>query len=341
MRALRTFLYAFAVLALAACGGGSAGNALPAASDPGTRAPSGSNVEFAKDTVWLGYDFQINAFSTNGNGAVTPVHSGSAIPWSDQRAQPTPGIIDLALAYEGTQWILERRDYTAGGPGWRLFAVAPGQNEPENVFGDDTTSAFGVGLAGDGIMVGYRETNAPTTTIATYPYAASNAPPIRTFRTTKKVVAFAEGYDGFLYVARSAGYEVFRPTSDGTSGLVRRVYTDAPLDPKDGQGSFAVGQDNSVYIVDLPGSYNNPVMYVNVYLPGSGHVSRRIGPIPADYGGFGFPRIAVDKLNRLYVATTGKIYRYGPKANGNATPGRVMTDSTQARVHAIAIGPAI
>ena len=102
---------------------------------------------------------------------------------------------------------------------------------------------------------------------------------------------------------------------------------------------FAVAPNNSIYVVDLPGNNSNPVMYVNAYPPGSGKVSRRIGPLPADYGGFGFPVIAVDALNRLYVATNGQIYRFGPGAQGADAPQRLMTDSTQSRPKAMAVGP--
>ena len=75
------------------------------------------------------------------------------------------------------------------------------------------------------------------------------------------------------------------------------------------------------------------------YAPGSGTVARRIGPLPADYTGFGFPVITVDAQNRLYVATTGKIFRFGPSANGAATPQKVMIDPTLGRPSAMAVGP--
>ncbi len=81
------------------------------------------------------------------------------------------------------------------------------------------------------------------------------------------------------------------------------------------------------------------VMYVNVYPPGSGKLSRRIGPLPADYNGSAFPVIAVDSLNRLYVATNGQLYRFGAGAQGADAPQRVTTDSTLGRPVAMAVGP--
>ncbi|MDQ6925306.1 MAG: hypothetical protein M3154_03620 [Candidatus Eremiobacteraeota bacterium] len=338
MRSFRTFLYAFAVVALAACGGGSGGGALPPASDPGTRDPSGSSVAFENTTLWVGYQQQVNAFSTKGNGPVTPAKTLPSFRWSNSIAAPVPGIVDVAIAPDGTQWLLENRSAAEGGPGWRLFAVAPGDNQPENTYGDDVTFPFALGLAGDGVMVGYRDSNG-VTTIATYPYAANNAPPLRTFRSTGRVLGFAEGNDGHLYVARPNGVDVYDPTSNGccairsiaTTGLVGHVTISSQ--------EFAVGPNNSIYVTDLPGSNSNPVMYVNVYPPGSGKVGRRIGPLPANYDGLGFPVIAVDSSNRLYVATNGQIYRFGPSANGAAKPQRLMTDSTQSRPTALAVGP--
>jgi streptogramin lyase len=337
MRSFRTFLCAFAVATLAACGGGPGSSSLaPAGYDPGTRAPSGSSVAFEKATLWVGYEQQLSAFSTNGNGAVTPQESLSSFRWSTSGAAPVPGIVDVAIAPDGTQWLLENRSAAEGGPGWRLDAVAPGSTEVENTYGDDVNFPFAVGLAGDGIMVGYTDSNG-ITTIATYPYAASNAPPIRTFRTQAKVRGFYEGNDGHLYVARTNKIDVYRPDSNG-SGALRSIALDRPIGPLISPQEIAVGPDNSVYVTDLPGSN---VMYVNVYPPGSGKLGRRIGPLPADYGGLGFPVITVDSKNRLYVATNAHFYRFGPGANGAATPQRVMNDSTQARPRSMSIGPAI
>lgn len=337
MRLFPTVLYALAVAALAACGGGSRGGALPpAASDPGTRAPSGSTVVFEKSTLWVGYDIKVNAFSTDGKGAVTPLATLPSFRWSNSIAAPTPGIVDVAIAKDGTKWVLENRDFAQGGPGWRLYAVAPGASTPENVEGDDVDQPFALALGDDGVLVGYR-TNSGTT-IATYPYGASNAAPLRSFQTTGPVVAFAIGNDGHFYLQRPTGVEVYASTATGCCP-VRTIATGAPVGPVGAQ-DFAVGPDTSLYQVELPGNNANPVMYIDVFAPGSAKLARRIGPLPADYGGFGFPVITVDALNRLYVASEGKIYRFGPKANGTAAPQRVMNDPTQARARSMAVGPA-
>jgi hypothetical protein len=332
MGSFRTFFCALAVVALAACGGGSGGSALPSpASDPGTRAPSGSTVAFQNATLWIGYDDpRINTFSTDANGNVTPLKTTGPFLWTNSIGAPLPGVADVAIAPDGTEWILEKRDFVQGGFGWRLFAVAPGDTRPEYVNGDDVHKPAQLGLAGDGVMVSYYETSGATT-IATYPYAISNAPAVRTFSSTS-VRSFAEGNDGKLYVSRAGGFDVYRPDATGCCP-VRSIETGTTVN------QFAVGPTSSIYVADLPGSPSNPVMYVNVYAPGSSRIARRIGPIPAEYNGFAFPVIAVDANDRLYVATTGKIYRFGPNANGAATPQRVMNDPTTSRPRTMAIGP--
>jgi hypothetical protein len=331
MASFRTFLYALAIVALAACGGGSGRTALPPASDPGTTDQNGSTVAFEKSTLWVAYNnAQINVFSTDASGDATPLKRAGAFEWSNAPGTSIPGIIDVAIAPDGTQWILESRDFVFGGPGWRLFAVAPGDTRPEYVNGDDVHVPAQLGLAGDGVMVRYYETSGGST-IATYPYAVSNAPVVRTF-TSASIHAFAEGNDGKLYVSRPGGFDVYRPDTTGCCP-VRSIETGTTAN------QFAVGPDNSIYIAELPGSRSNPVMYVNVYGPGSAQVTRRIGPLPADYGGLAlFPVIAVDAKNRLFVATSAKIYRFGPNANGAATPQRVINDATPARPTAMAIG---
>ena len=339
MRSFRTFFSALALVALAACGGGSGGGTVPpAASDPGTRDPSGSSIVFERATLWVAYDAVIHAYSTDGNGAVTPKETLPRFMWPTPKGVDNPGITDIAIAPDGTQYVLENRDFALGGRGWRLFTVAPGETEPEHVNGDDVSRPFAVGIAGDGIMVGLYGPNGETT-IATFPYGASNAPPIRTFTSTSRMLAFAEGNDSKLYVARPNGVDVYLPTSDGSSPL-RSIATGAlPSHVTIGPHEFAVGPNNSIYVVDLPGNHTNPVMYVNVYAPRSGALVRRIGPLPADYGGFGFPVITVDAKNRLYVATNGHIYRFGPTANGTAAPQRDMIDPAFGRARALAIGP--
>jgi hypothetical protein len=334
MRSFRTFLFtAVAVVALAACGSG--GGTLPP-SDSGSIDPSGSSVAFEKATLWVAYGGgPIKAFPTNGNGPVTAEKTLPSFRWS--QTPDIPGIVDVAIAPDGTQWVLENRSFALGGRGWRLFAVAPGDSQPENVYGDDVNYPFALGLAADGIMVGLSTANGDT--IATYPYAASNAPAMRTFTSTDRILGFAESNDGHLYVSRPNRVDVYDATSTGCcpirsialTGLVGHVTVSAQ--------QFAVGPDNSIYETDLPGNNANPVMYVNVYAPDSGAVARRIGPLPADYGGLGFPVITVDAKNRLYVATTGRIYRFGPSMDGVTARQGGMIDTTLGRPSAMAVGP--
>ncbi len=335
MRSFRTFLCALAVVTLAACGGGRGASLPPPAGyDPGTRDPSGSSVAFEKATLWVGYESAVEAYSTDGIGVATPEFT---LPSYVYQRTYIPGIRDVAIAPDGTKWVLESHSFAEGGPGFRLLAYAPGSTEVENIYGNDTGFPIAVGLAGDGIMVGYFDSSG-ITTIATYPYAASNAPPIRTFRTPKQVRGFYEGNDGHLYVVHTNKIQIFRPDSDGSTPL-RNIALDRPIGPIISPQEIAVGPDNSVYVTELPGSN---VMYVNVYPPGSGTVGRRIGPLPADYGdgGSNFPSITVDSKNRLWVATKGHFYRFAPSANGAATPQRDMTDST-GRAWSLSVGPAI
>lgn len=342
MRSFRTFLYALAVVALAACGGGGSAGALPpaAVSDPGTRDPSGSTVAFEKRTLWVSYGQAINTFSTDVGGPVTPLKRSGPFPWYNAQGVPIPalpGVVDLAIAPDGTRWLLESRDEFLGGSGWRLYAVAAHDNLPENTYGDDINRPFAFVLGGDGVMIGY--SGASGTTIVEYPYAASSkVPPLRTLNLTGSVRGFAAGNDGRYYVLRPNSIGVYLPVAAGWS-LVRSIATATRPGVTIDSQAFAVGPDSSVYAVELPGNLNNPVMYVDVYARGSGTIARRIGPLPANYNGLGFPVITVDALNRLYVATQGSIYRFGPQANGTAKPQLVMTDATIGRPSALAVGP--
>jgi hypothetical protein len=342
MSSFRAFLYALAVVALAACGGGgvsssAAVSVLPSAAraDSDMRDPNGSSVAFEKATLWVGYSNpRINVFSTDGNGAVTPQWTVGYISWTPT-ATSIPAIVDVAIAPDGTQWILENRDFALGGSGWRLFAIARGSKTPEYVNGDDFHSPSRLGLAGDGVMVGLSDQNGART-IATYPYALSNAPATRVFEGTSSMGAFAEGNDGNLYVGRSDGYDVYRPDSTGCCPIRSVTFGRNP-------GAFAVGPNNSVYVMDVPSNASTTVMYVNVYAPGSATLARRIGPLPTTNSAFGPTRvIAVDAANRLFVATNGHFYRFGPNANGAATPQRLMTDpETSSRAVTMAIGPGL
>jgi hypothetical protein len=337
MRTVRTLLYALGVVALSACGGGAHGGALPpAGSDAGPRAPSGSSVAFEKDTLWVAYTeaHGVNAFSTASGGTVTPLKHLFPYRWTPNNPS-IPGIVDVAIAPDGTQWILENRDFALGGSGWRLVAIAPGSTEAENMYGDDVNSPFGLALAGDGVMVGLRSPVNGAHSIVTYPYAHSFAPPLRTFQSTRQILAFASGNDGHLYVRRPHAFEVYDPTSDGSTP-VRRIQTDAPQSSK-----FAVGPDNSIFVAEYIGRPASGQLFVNVYPPGSGTVGRRIGPIPSDFSPFGGTNvIAVDSIGRVYVATDGTIYRYGVHADGPSfKPQIVMNDPTLAHPVAMALGP--
>jgi hypothetical protein len=343
MRPLRTFFYALAVAALAACGGGSGSSSLaPAGYDPGTRDPRGSTVAFEKATLWVADQTLSTAYSTNDSGTPTPLQYFGPVSWLDKKAQPIPGIVDIAIAPDGTKWELENRDFAEGGPGWRLNAFAPHDthNYPaENTYGDDVSSPFQLALAGDGVMVGYVKPLTQTQIIATYPYAANFVPPIRKFKTTG-MYAFASGNNGHLYVARSNEFDVYAPDSDGCCPL-RRIVLDAPLKDIGSPQGFAVGPDNSIYVQDLPSTYTaDQVMYVNVYPPGSGTIGRRIGPLPNHFDALSGPVITVDAKNRLYVATDGSIYRFAPGANGAAQPQRVITNP-RSQPFAMAVGPAL
>ena len=306
--------------------------------DPGTRAPSGSTVAFEKTTLWVGYEQQISAFSTNGNGAVTPAKTYAAFRWSNSIAAPFPGIVDIAIAPDGTQYLLENRSAAEGGPGWRLYAVAPGDNQPENTYGDDVNRPIAVGLGGDGIQVAYsdnrrydddrdvsvrREQRAADTHAADAPARCSGSTKPPTDISTSCGPNHVDVYDQF---ANGSG-PVRSINLTGLTGHVSLSSTE-----------FAVAPNNTIYVVDLPG--NNANRDVRERVPagvGQGGAAHRTAA--ADYSGFGFPVITVDSLNRLYVATNGQFYRFGPNAQGADAPQRLMTDSTQSRVHALAVGP--
>ena len=340
MRFIRTFFSALAVAALAACGGGSGGALPTAATDPGMRDPSGSTVAFQDQTLWVAYDLTAHAFSTDANGTVTPLATLGPFEWTNPRTASIPAIVDVAIAPDGTQWELENRDFALGGTGWRLNAVARRATTSENVEGANTDYPFAVALAGDGVMVGFRSATS-NATIATYPYGKSNVAPIRTWQTTAPIISFASGNDGHFYVARTGGFDVYNPTSTGCCP-VRSITTDTPLAVGSTHG-FAVGPDNSIYVTNHPNGIAGPTAYVDVYPPGSGHVARHIGPIPVHFDPLQStgPVIAVDSKNRLYVATESRVYRFGPTANGAATPQRVFTDSasTGQQPVALAVGP--
>lgn len=312
------------------------------ATDSGALDPNGSSVAYEKRTLWVAYDGLVDAFSADSSGSVTPEKSIGSIQWTSQNLGALPGIVDVAIAPDGTKYLLEQRDFAEGGRGWRLFAIAPGDTQQENVYGDDINFPIAVSLAGDGIMVHY-STPQGTHTIATFAYAASNSLPIRLFQSTNannRVDGFAAGADGRLYVERPQGFDVYHPDANGFDPPERHITTDTPL--QNGPQGFAVGPDNSIYVEDLTNALSSShVMYVNVYPEGSGTIARRIGPLPTNYDALGHsPVIIVDSQNRLFVATNGQIYRFGPKANGNATPQRVFVDSTRIEnPTAMAVGP--
>ncbi len=339
MRSVRACFFALGLLTLAACGGGSSGSGPlpPAASDAGVREPSGSTVVFEHSTLWVGYELGINAYPTEANGPVTALKHLGDIPWHfiNGHAFPEfPGIVDLAVAPDGTKWVLENYDAFMGGVGWRLFAIGPGDTTPENVEGDDTSYPISVALGDDGVFVASSSRDGRSWTIAEYPYGASNAQPIRSIQTTSQVVGMAIGNEGHLYVARPSSVDVYGTTAGGCCPL-RSIAV--PVGYVGAHG-FAVGPDTSIYVTELAGKGPNPALYVNVYSSKSGALQRRIGPLPTSGNAFGFPVITVDGRNRLYVATDGKIYRFGPRANGAVTqPGWV--DPAHSRPHSMAVGP--
>ncbi|MBV9438908.1 MAG: hypothetical protein JOZ24_02835, partial [Candidatus Eremiobacteraeota bacterium] len=177
-------------------------------------------------------------------------------------------------------------------------------------------------------------------------YAANMPAPLRTFTVPAadlQFAGFAIGYDRRIYLARPDGFESYPADSDGCCPSAHIVTDVAPSNTKQ---SFAVGPDGSIYAVQLVGFHTpNPppasTMYVNVYPPGSGKAARRIGPLPVDNGALAnAPVVAVDAKSRLYVSTMGNVYRFGPHANGNATPQRIMTPpASYGRIIALAIGP--
>jgi hypothetical protein len=341
MRSSRTFLALFAFVALAACGGGSGGALPTAATDPGLSDPSGSTVAFEDKTIWVAYPLSAHAFSTNASGTVSPRATLGPFQWTNPSTGSIPALVDIAIAPDGTKWVLENRDFALGGPGWRLNAVAPQDTTAENTDGDNSTSPFSVALGGDAVMVGY--TSGSGTTIASYPYAQSNATPVRTWQSNSQIIGFSSGNDGHFYVARTGGFDVYDPTSTGCCP-VRSITTATPI-TRLGVGSdhgFAVGPDNSIYVTNHPNGISGPTAYVDVYPPGSGTIARHIGPLPVHFDALQSlgPVITVDDKNRLYVATNGQIYRFGPNANGAATPERVFTDSAGGQQPvALAIGP--
>ncbi len=350
MRSFRTLLWTLAVVVLSACGGGS-GSAVPATSDAETRAPSGSTIAYENRTLWVGYrQSQLNEWSTNASGSVNPARRFTgAWPWPNNQPNGYPVLSDVALAPDGTTWVLLRQATPDGRalPGWRLLAYSPGETNAandENIYGDDVQTAVALGLGGEGVEVGLAGPNG-IATIATYAMASSNSPPFRTFQTSGSVIGFAAANPARIYLARPTGFEIYRQSSTGCCPLTT-IVTDTPQNMEISQ-EFAVGPDKSIYAADWPrggvpdGTGKRVgVVYVNVYPNGSGHAARRIGPLPAYFGGLARPPVInVDANNRLYVATSGKIYRFGPKANGSATPDRVITDPTTDYPAALAIGP--
>lgn len=331
-----------AVLVLAGCGGG--GTTIPAGTTSTAnsvdRAPEGTTVAFERGELWVAYQTRADAFPTaTAAGSVTPSVTLGPARWSSTSTN-SPGIVDIAVAPDGTTWILENRDFALGGAGWRLFAFAPNATRPENTYGSETDTPLGLGLAGDSVMVWLARTNG-SQAIVSYPYASNFPPALHTLTSATRLVSFAEGNDGRLYVARSNRVDVYRPDDTGCCPL-RSIAVTLPAGT--GNHGFSVGPDESIYALDAPKSYTAPqVAYVNVYSPSTGALTRRIGPIPSAFDPLApSPPIAVDAENRVYVATNGHIYRFGPHAHGAATPQRVWTDaSTNAQPVALAVGPAI
>jgi hypothetical protein len=333
-----------AAFALTACGGGGS-SAVPTGQTPngGGGDPQGTTIAFESGAVWVAYQTRIDAFPVATSGSATPSATLGAWPWSTTGTGATPGIVDLAIAPDGTKWVLENRDFALGGAGWRMFAYAPPATDtrPENSYGADTGTPLAIGIAGDGVMVETVDTNG-SYTIATYPYASNFPAATRTFTSGSRIVSFAEGNDSKLYVARPDRVDVYLPTADGSAAPLRSIPVAVPITT--GTHAFCVGPDESIYVLAGPNSQSDPqVAYVDVYSPSTGALTRRIGPIPATFDPLSVRQpIVVDAKNRVYIATNGQVYRYGPYANGAATPQRVFTDSTaQQQPGALAVGPAL
>lgn len=323
MWSLRALFYVLAGLTLAACAGATPP---PVSSEPPARAPSR-----ADSTLWIAYNPVAKAYPADGNGSATAEEYFGSIKWPGTKTD-LPGIRGFVVAPNGFTWVLENHDYALGGSGWRLFAVAPDDVTIENVYGDDARSPFGLALGRDGVLVGTYGVDG-LHTIATYPYAASNGPPIRTFQTGGPLYGFTTGPDGRIYVPRANGYDIYDPASTGCCP-VKSVALDKP------SAQLVVGPDNSVYSSEVPTNYAINAMYVNVYPLGSGTSARRIGPLPASFSPFGGGNlIAVDSTSHLYVAAGAKIYRFAPDANGAAQPERTMIDSTTDRPQIMTLGP--
>ncbi|HEX3464626.1 MAG TPA: hypothetical protein VHS78_11310 [Candidatus Elarobacter sp.] len=311
----------FAVLVLAGCGGG--GGTIPADStaNGGGLSPQGSSILFERSTLWVAYPAIADAFSTDTSGSAKPLSVLGPWPW-EIPAGASPGIVDIAIAPDGTKWVLENRDFVFGGPGWRLYAYERHSTRPENAYGSNTGTPMALGLAGDGIMVLAAQPDG-TYAITTYPYASNFPPALRTFTSSTRIVSFAEGNDSRLYVARPDRVDVYLPTSTGCCPIRSLPVAVSPTTT--GTHGFAVGPDNSIYVfTGLSGTVGPQTAYVNVYSGSTGALVRRIGPGTAPFDPLASrPAIAVDALNRLYVAANGQIYRVGAHAGA---PERVWTN---------------
>lgn len=329
MRSLQTFVCALAVIALAACGGG---GSLPATTNTGT-GPSA----FEPGTIWVVRTGEVAAYPVNGSGMVN-AEAALQFPWPGV-ALSEPGVTDVAVAPDGTPWVLLRYDIVVANPsGWQLYGAAPGGSAPQSTAGANSGEAFGLAIGRDGVMVGMYDlapgSNGPrVTSIATYPFAANTkASEIRRFVDSGTMSGFATNSAGDIYVSRPDRIDVYASTSTGCCPI-RTIMTATPP-----VGRFKVGPDNSIYGADLSGSRSTTTFYVDVYPPGSGQVGRRIGPIPAFFQGFGSPQIAVDAKNRVYVATSQQIFRFAAGANGTDAPENVFSVSP-GDAFAVAIGP--
>jgi hypothetical protein len=356
MRPIQTSLCMLFVLALSACGGGSRGGALPPAADGGGTLPAasgartlgtdsarnvdpggivgvdGSTVAFQRGSLWATYEGEVIKLSVNGSGTVTP----NAIYYPLWPGNSDTSTIDSAVAPDGTLWILQSAQYYIfGSLTWRLVAYAPGETNSanyENVY-HGPGNAKALALGGDGVMVEAEPPNYDGPgVIYTYPYASNDPPPMRTFhKSAAHALGFALGNNGRIYLRRADGFESYRPDSDGSTP-VEHIVTTTEQKELGFQGSFAVGPDNGIYAIDPIGFHDGVThngdgrLYVNYYRRGSGTITRRIGPLPMrNDGDARMPVLAVDMSNRLYVATSGIFYRFGPSANGDAKPQRTQT----------------
>ena len=323
MCALRFFVLGVAGLAIAGCAAGN--TSLPAARG------------LAPTSIWVSFRTggAMNIFPANSDGLTTPSLAG--VPgFGGPGMEPLNGVVAFASSADGTMWPLATSDAVNGGRNWRMISIAPretGATSPALYDGDGRPQAAALGS--DGVMVEADTQPLGLVTIRTYPYGAVDPPAIRTFtKSAVHLAGFAIGPDGLMYIPRRDGFDVFRADSTGCCALKTIHTASVP-------SGFTMGTDGSIYAIELS-NYLRPgaTMVVNVYPPGSETIGRRVGPLPVTNDALGAgPAIAVDRHDRLYVATNDRLYVFAAGADGPAQPLHTITYSDNDTVRAIAAGP--